>query len=203
MHVSSVYEKKFRQRLVLVLSTKYHTHPGCTQTPIEINCQSTLSNIHPCNSIHSVSIEACFQCIDVMHVSSVSEEIVLAKTCSCSFYPVSYTPWVFSNTNGNIFSINTLKDTLMKLDSYCISKDCFHCIDVMHVISVSEKIVLAKTCSCSFYPVSYTPWVYSNTNRNAVSINTPKDTPMKLDSHCLKTNLHAMTLCTLFQSLKT
>src|SRR3984885_15225788 len=60
--------KYFRPRLVLVLSTQYHTHPGCTQTPIEINFQSTLSNIYPCNSIHSVSIEACFQCNDVMHV---------------------------------------------------------------------------------------------------------------------------------------
>src|ERR1700733_2981843 len=60
--------KYFRQILVLVLSTQYHTHPGCTQTPIEINFQSTLSNIYPCNSIHSVSIEACLQCNDVMHV---------------------------------------------------------------------------------------------------------------------------------------
>src|ERR1700733_12659034 len=109
--------KYFRQRLVLVLSTQYHTHPGCTQTPIEINFQSTLSNIHPSNSIHSVSIEACFQCNDVMHVSSVSEKIVLARTCSCSFYPVSYIPWVFSNINRNALSINTLKDTPMKLFS--------------------------------------------------------------------------------------
>src|ERR1700733_251677 len=53
-------EKNFRQRHVLVLSTLYHTHPGCTQTPIEIHFQSTLSNIHPCNSIYSVSVKAVF-----------------------------------------------------------------------------------------------------------------------------------------------
>src|ERR1700733_11512360 len=99
-----------------------------------------------------------------MHVISVSEKIVPAKTCSCSFYPVSYTPWVYSNTNRNLLSINTLKDTPMNLDSHCFSEGCFLCIDVMHVISVSEKIVPAKTSSCSYYPVSYTPWVYSNTN---------------------------------------
>src|ERR1700733_4460632 len=34
--------KYFRQRLVLVLSTQYHTHPGCTKTPIEIHFQSRL-----------------------------------------------------------------------------------------------------------------------------------------------------------------
>src|SRR3984885_8939499 len=101
-------KKYFCLGLVLVLSTQYHTHPGSTHTPIEINFQSTLTNIHPCNSIHKVSIEACFQCIDVMHVISVSEKIVLAKTCSCSFYPVSYAPWVYSNTNRNVLSINTL-----------------------------------------------------------------------------------------------
>src|ERR1700733_2796356 len=99
MHVFVSLKKYFRQRPVLVLSTQYHTHPGCTQTPFEMQFQSTLSNIHPCNSIHNVSIEACFQCIDVMHVSSVSEKILLLRTCSCSFYPVSYTPWVYSNTN--------------------------------------------------------------------------------------------------------
>src|ERR1700733_5778317 len=53
-------KKYFRQRLVLVLSTQYYTHPGCTQTPIEINFQSTLFKIHPCNSIHSVSVKVVF-----------------------------------------------------------------------------------------------------------------------------------------------
>src|ERR1700733_6733249 len=43
--------------LVLVLSTQYHIHLGCTQTPIEINFQSTLFKIHPCNSIYSVSVK--------------------------------------------------------------------------------------------------------------------------------------------------
>src|ERR1700733_804316 len=52
--------KYFQQRLVLVLSTQYHTHPGCTQTPIEINFQLTIFKIHPCNSFHSVSIQAVF-----------------------------------------------------------------------------------------------------------------------------------------------
>src|SRR3984885_3458246 len=52
--------KYFRQRLVLVLSTQYHTHPGCTQTPIEINFQSTPFKIHPCNLIHIVSVKAVF-----------------------------------------------------------------------------------------------------------------------------------------------
>src|ERR1700733_3261917 len=128
-----------------------------------------------------------FHCNDVMHVSSVSEKIVLAKTCSCSFYLVSYTHWMYSNTNGNVFSINTLKDTPMELDALSISTGRFHCNDVMHVSSVSEKILLAKTCSCSFYLVSYTPWVYSNTNRNVISINTLKDTPMELDAHSIST----------------
>src|ERR1700733_7680327 len=52
--------KYFRQRLVLVLSTQYHTHPGCTQTPIEMQFQSTPSKIHPCNSIHTISVKAVF-----------------------------------------------------------------------------------------------------------------------------------------------
>src|SRR3984885_5811428 len=52
--------KYFRQRLVLVLSTQYHTQAGCTQTPIEINFQSTLWKIHPCNSVHNVSVKAVF-----------------------------------------------------------------------------------------------------------------------------------------------
>ena len=52
--------KYFRLRLVLVLSTQYHTHPGCTQTPIEIYFQSTPFKIHPCNLIHTASIEAGF-----------------------------------------------------------------------------------------------------------------------------------------------
>src|SRR3984885_9462301 len=52
--------KYFRLRLVLALSTQYHTHPGCTQTPIEIYFHSTPFKIHPCNLIHTVSIEACF-----------------------------------------------------------------------------------------------------------------------------------------------
>ena len=119
-----------------------------------------------------------FHCNDVMHVSSVSEKLLLAKTCSCSFYPVSYTPWVYSNTNRNVISINTLKDTPMELDALSISTGRFHCNDVMHVSSVSEKIVLAKTCSCFFYPVSYTPWMFSNTSRNQLSINALQDTPM-------------------------
>src|ERR1700733_14174182 len=62
----------------------------------------------------------------------------------------------------------------------------------MHVICVSEKIVPAKTCSCSFYPVSYTPWVYSNTNRNLLSINTLKVTPMILDSHFISEGYFSM-----------
>src|ERR1700733_7275779 len=103
-----------------------------------------------------------------MHVISVSEKILPAKTCSCSFYPVSYTPWVFSDTNRNIVLINTLEDTPMERDAHCISKGYFYCIDVMHVISVSEKILPAKTCSCSFYLVSYTAWMYSNTKSNVL-----------------------------------
>src|ERR1700733_4993562 len=53
-------KKHFRQRLFLVLSTQYHTHPGCTQTPFELQFQSTLTEIHPCNLISIVSIEAVF-----------------------------------------------------------------------------------------------------------------------------------------------
>src|ERR1700733_7379923 len=52
--------KYFRLRLVLALSTQYHTHPGCTQTPIEIYFRSTPFKIHSCNLIHTESIEACF-----------------------------------------------------------------------------------------------------------------------------------------------
>src|SRR3984885_14068449 len=53
-------KKQFRKRLVLVLSTQYHTHPGCTQTPIEMKFQSTLLKIHPCNLIHTVSVKVVF-----------------------------------------------------------------------------------------------------------------------------------------------
>src|SRR3984885_9524659 len=72
---------------------------------------------------------------------------------------------------------------------------------VMHVISVSEKILPAKTCSCSFYPVSYTPWVYSNTNRNQLSVNTLKDTPVSPHTVTVKAVFNALALCTLFLSL--
>src|SRR3984885_4719637 len=80
----------------------------------------------------------------------------------------------------------------MSLDTNCISTGISQCKDVLQVYSVSEKILPAKTCSYSFYPVSYTPWVYSNTNRNAVLINTLKDTPMKLDSHCISEGYFSM-----------
>src|SRR3984885_6885123 len=50
--------KYFRQRLVLVLSTQYHTHPGCTQTSIETYFQSSLTKIHPCHLIQIASVQA-------------------------------------------------------------------------------------------------------------------------------------------------
>src|ERR1700733_15460623 len=53
-------KKNLQQRHVLILSTQYQTHPGCSQTPIELYFQSTPSKIHPWNSIHSVAVKAVF-----------------------------------------------------------------------------------------------------------------------------------------------
>src|ERR1700733_15874438 len=172
MHVSSVSEKivlaKTCSCSFYLVSITAWVFSITNRNIVSVNTlKDTPMELYPqCGS------EGCFLSNDVMHVISVSAKKVLAKTCSCSFYLVSITAWVFSITNRNIVSVNTLKDTPMELYPQCGSEVCFLCIDVMHVISVSEKKVLAKTCSCSFYPVSYTPYVYSNTNRNVLSINT-------------------------------
>src|ERR1700733_15299957 len=56
--------KYFRQRLVLVLSTLYHTHPGCTQTPIELKLSiKTLKDTPLCHLFHTVSVKAVFNAL--------------------------------------------------------------------------------------------------------------------------------------------
>src|ERR1700735_5772822 len=88
--------KYFRHRLVLVLSTQYHTHPVCTQTPNEMYFQSTPPKIHPCNSFHSVSVKAVFYVLTLCTLfQSLKKYFCLGLVLVLS----TYTPWVYSNTN--------------------------------------------------------------------------------------------------------
>src|ERR1700733_1185837 len=49
--------------------------------------QSTLPKIHPCQLIHTVSVEVVFKTLP-MHVLWVCEKILPAKACSCSLHPI-------------------------------------------------------------------------------------------------------------------
>src|ERR1700733_7823760 len=49
--------------------------------------QTTFPKIHPCQLIHTVSVEVVFKTLP-MHVLRVCEKILPAKACSCSLHPI-------------------------------------------------------------------------------------------------------------------
>src|SRR3984885_6000960 len=109
-------KKYFWPRLVLLLSTQYHTHPGCTQTPIEMYFQSTPSKIHPCNSIHTVSVKAVFYvltlCTLVLSLNKYfRQRLVLVLSTQYHTHPVcTQTPIevCFQSTPSKIHPCNSI-----------------------------------------------------------------------------------------------